>query len=117
MLTPAFDVSSRFYVYGHDLVRLAGLEPFGVDVLTICPGFIETPMTEELQGSIPMLTPQKAAAKMVDAIVARSRGTVFVPERICISAAIYTLLPMQFRALLCRLVNMFTKHDFLKSPN
>lgn len=98
------------------LVLAAGLEPLGIDVLTICPGYVDTPMTEELKGRIAMLTPQKAAATMVDAMVARSRGTIIVPGYDCLMAAIYNTLPTPFRALFCRVVVRFMPHEYIQRP-
>jgi NAD(P)-dependent dehydrogenase (short-subunit alcohol dehydrogenase family) len=98
------------------VILLAGLEPYGVDVLTICPGFVDTPMTKSLAGSVPMTTPQKAASEMMDAMLLRTRGTVFVPKQLCVFTGVYSLLPMPFRALAVRLL---AKHggDYLRTPN
>lgn len=96
--------------------RAVGLEPLGIDVLTICPGYIETPMTEELKGQVSTSTPQKAAATMMDAIVAGSRGTIFVPAVVSLPAALYSVLPMQFRALVCRLATWNLPQEYTQRP-
>jgi len=67
------------------------LKSYGISVVTIAPGFIDTPMTKQNKGKMPFLsTPEKAAQVFVDAIIAKKRWTVFPrPYRV-----IYPILQM-----------------------
>ncbi len=53
----------------------------GVSVTTICPGFIRTPMTTQLeQAGVPMLSLEAAVEKMVRAIRSRKAFVAFPPK-------------------------------------
>jgi NAD(P)-dependent dehydrogenase (short-subunit alcohol dehydrogenase family) len=54
------------------------LRPAGIDVTTICPGWIQTPLTKDLEGPHPFMMPVEQAVKiMVDAIAARRPWLAF----------------------------------------
>lgn len=50
----------------------------GVRVVTIKPGYVDTPMTQHL-GSLPMMISAETAAKRIVKAAQTSRGTVYVP--------------------------------------
>jgi short-subunit dehydrogenase len=53
------------------------LLPYGVSVVTIAPGFIDTPMTKLNKGTMPFITtPEKAARIFVNGIIAKKRWIV-----------------------------------------
>ncbi len=56
------------------------LSRFGVRVVTIKPGFVETAMTEGREKLLWLITPQEAAGQIVDA-ARRGRTVAYVPER------------------------------------
>jgi short-subunit dehydrogenase len=69
------------------------MRPFGVAVVTICPGYIATPMTARNPYRMPfMLKPDDAAARIARAIAARRRFTV-LPRPMALAARGMRLLP------------------------
>ncbi|MBG9388988.1 SDR family oxidoreductase [Caenimonas aquaedulcis] len=69
------------------------LRPGGVKVVTICPGYIDTPLTRQNRYSMPFLMqPQDFAARAFDAI---SRGASYrvIPWQMGIVAKLLRLLP------------------------
>jgi NAD(P)-dependent dehydrogenase (short-subunit alcohol dehydrogenase family) len=94
-----------------------GLEAYGVDVLTVCPSFVQTRMTAGLEGKVPMVSAQRAVSQIADAMCHRTCGTLFVPRKASILTAVYSSLPMHFRALVCRLAGRRAGVDYLASPN
>ncbi len=72
----------------------------GISVVTICPGFIATPMTEHNPYPMPFIMPADAATKrMADAIERRKRFVV-IPWQMGVAGAVLKILP---RALYDRL--------------
>jgi NAD(P)-dependent dehydrogenase (short-subunit alcohol dehydrogenase family) len=53
------------------------VKSFGIDTTTICPGWIRTPMTEQFVGKIPLLEPEAAVARILQAIRRRQRFVAF----------------------------------------
>ena len=54
------------------------LNGHGISVVTIAPGFIDTPMTKQNKGKMPFLsTPEKAAKVFVDGIIAKKKWLIF----------------------------------------
>jgi short-subunit dehydrogenase len=71
-------------------VELAGS---GVAVVTICPGYVDTPMTRVNRYAMPFLLPaDEAARRMAHAIDAR-RSWVVVPWQMAIAGALMRRLP------------------------
>ncbi len=56
-------------------LRIA-LRPKGVVVTTVCPGFVETPMTPMNSAAMPFLMSADAAARRIAGLIARRRGGV-----------------------------------------
>ena len=66
----------------------------GVSVVTICPGYIDTPMTQVNRYRMPFLLPaDEAARRMARAIDARRRFAV-IPWQMAIAGRIMRLLPI-----------------------
>lgn len=82
------------------------MAPYGIDVVTICPGYIDTPMTQHNSYAMPFLmAPDKFAAAAVRAI---ERGTS------------YTVIPWQMGVvakLLRALPNPVYDWAFFKAPH
>jgi short-subunit dehydrogenase len=69
------------------------MRPFGVAVVTVCPGYIATPMTARNPYRMPfMLQPGDAAARIARAIAARRRFIV-LPRPMALAARGMKLLP------------------------
>ncbi|MRV73266.1 SDR family oxidoreductase [Duganella sp. FT92W] len=69
------------------------MAPYGIDVVTICPGYIDTPMTQHNSYAMPFLmAPDKFAAAAVRAI---ERGTSYtvIPWQMGVVAKLLRALP------------------------
>lgn len=65
----------------------------GIDVVTVCPGYIATPMTRNNSYAMPFLMPVETAAKKIaDAIAARRRFYV-LPWQMAVVGAVLRCLP------------------------
>lgn len=88
--------SSKAALSTHLETMRLDLEPYGVSVVNVAPGFIDTEMTKKNKGSMPFLMqPDRAAKVFVDGILKRKSFVVAPrPWRI-----IYPLLQMLPRSL------------------
>lgn len=55
------------------------LEPYGVGVTTVCPGFFASPMTDRFEGSTPFCVSTERAAQIVKLGVDRGRRRIAFP--------------------------------------
>jgi short-subunit dehydrogenase len=55
------------------------VKPLGVHVTTICPGWIRTPMTEDLVGKLPMMDVESATRQILRAIRKKKTFAAFPP--------------------------------------
>jgi len=69
------------------------LRASGVKVVTICPGYIATPMTEHNPYPMPFLLGAEAAARKIAAIIERGQGYAVIPWQMAIVARILRVLP------------------------
>jgi short-subunit dehydrogenase len=77
------------------------LRPRGVAVLTICPGFIATPLTRKNPYGMPFLLQPDDAARRIARAIAQRRRFAVVPWPMAIASRLYRALP---RPLFDRLV-------------
>jgi hypothetical protein len=71
-------------------VELAGS---GVSVVTICPGYIDTPMTRVNRYSMPFLLPADEAARRFARAIAARRRLVVIPWQMAIVSVLLRLAP------------------------
>ena len=90
--SPAYSASkAAARVYGEGLRRL--LEPSGVSVTVVCPGFIDTPMSASLPMRRPFLvSSDKAAAQIADAM-ARRKAEISFPWQLALTMQLGLWLP------------------------
>jgi len=69
------------------------LAPSGVKVITICPGYIDTPLTAGNPYPMPFLLSPDAAARKIAAIVARSKSFAVIPWQMAIVARLMHVTP------------------------
>jgi len=73
----------------------------GISVVTICPGFIATPMTDRNPYPMPFIMPADAAAKRMVEVIAERKRFAVIPWQMGIVGAALKILP---RALYDRLL-------------
>ena len=71
-------------------VELAGS---GVSVVTICPGYIDTPMTRVNRYRMPFLLPADDAARRFARAIAARRRLVVIPRQMAIVSLLLRLAP------------------------
>ena len=69
------------------------LRSSGVKVITICPGFIATPMTAKNPYAMPFLLNAEAAARKIVAVVDSGKTFTVIPWQMAIAARILRVLP------------------------
>lgn len=69
------------------------LAPEGIEVSVICPGFIETPMTEVNHFPMPFLMSPTKAARIIARGLARNRARIIFPRRLYAALWLLNLLP------------------------
>jgi short-subunit dehydrogenase len=69
------------------------LKPSGVRVITICPGYIATPMTNGNPYPMPFLLSAEAAAAKIGRIIERGASYAVIPWQMAIAARILRAVP------------------------
>ncbi|HVF65025.1 MAG TPA: SDR family oxidoreductase [Casimicrobiaceae bacterium] len=69
------------------------LRSSGVAVVTICPGYIATPMTEKNPYAMPFLTASDKAARLIARAIDRRKSLYIVPWQMAIVARVLRVLP------------------------
>lgn len=65
----------------------------GVSVVTICPGYVDTPMTQVNRYRMPFLLPADEAARRIARAIAAKRRLTVIPWQMAIIGRIMRLLP------------------------
>jgi NAD(P)-dependent dehydrogenase (short-subunit alcohol dehydrogenase family) len=65
----------------------------GVEVITICPGYIATPMTAKNPYRMPFLLPVEAAARLMVRAIARGRRFYVLPWQMALLGRLFRILP------------------------
>ncbi len=69
------------------------LRPSGVKVVTVCPGYVETPMTAVNKYRMPFILPADVAARRIARVIDAGRRYAVVPWQMAIVARAMKLLP------------------------
>jgi short-subunit dehydrogenase len=69
------------------------LKPSGIAVVTICPGYIETPMTQGNPYPMPFMMTADAAATAVVSLIARRKTYTVIPWQMAIVARVLRAMP------------------------
>ncbi len=72
----------------------------GIDVVTICPGYVETPMTNSNPYPMPFLVRADLAARMIESAIARGRIFYTFPWQMMLIGKIMGILPKRLHAFL-----------------
>ena len=65
----------------------------GVDVLTLCPGYIKTPMTAKNPYRMPFLLPADEAARLIARAIERGRRFSVLPWQMALLSRVFRCLP------------------------
>ncbi|MDD5295847.1 MAG: SDR family oxidoreductase [Rhodocyclaceae bacterium] len=65
----------------------------GIRVTTVCPGYIETPMTAVNDYAMPFILPAGEAARRIARVIAKGRSYAVLPWQMAIVAKLMRLLP------------------------
>ena len=69
------------------------LKASGVKVVTICPGYIATPMTEKNPYPMPFMMSADAAATKIAALIARGAAFTVIPWQMAMVARVLHVMP------------------------
>ena len=69
------------------------LRPSGVKVVTVCPGYVATPMTAVNKYRMPFILPADVAARRIARIIGQGRRYAVVPWQMALVARAMKLLP------------------------
>lgn len=72
----------------------------GVEVITICPGYVETPMTDSNPYPMPFLVKAESAAIKIEGAISRGKIFYTFPWQMMIVGKIMGILPKRLHALL-----------------
>lgn len=76
------------------------LNPKGVDVLTVYPGFVQTPLTAKNDFPMPMLISVEQASKAIRNGVAKGCKTIYFPKLFTYFLRMISLLPYHWQTIL-----------------
>lgn len=101
-ISPAYNASkAALKVYGEGL--RGWLAPQGVGVSVICPGFVESGMSNAYPGPTPFLLSADKAAAIIRSGLARNRAVIAFPWPLTLSMRFLALLPTDWSLALQRL--------------
>jgi short-subunit dehydrogenase len=88
----AYSASKAAVISYCESLRLE-MKPHGIRVVTICPGYIDTPMTQKNPYPMPFLmAPEKFATAAAD-VIAAGRSYAVIPWQMGIVAKVLRMLP------------------------
>lgn len=115
--TAAYGASKAGQRFYGECIR-AGLEEHGIDVLTVCPGFVKTGMTAHLSGTLSMMSVQPLVKEVVLAMKRGGVGTLLWPPKDATLWLLFNSLPVEVRYCLGRvMLKAGLTKNFLKIPN
>jgi short-subunit dehydrogenase len=69
------------------------LKASGIQVITICPGYIATPMTQKNPYPMPFLMSAETAAQKIGGIIERGQNFAVIPWQMALIARVLRVLP------------------------
>lgn len=100
-ISPAYNASKAAILnYGTGL--RGWLAPKGVGVTVICPGFVESAMSEKYPGPRPFMMPAEKAAQIIRSGLARNRAVIAFPLPLALTMRFLALLPTDWSLALQR---------------
>lgn len=107
-LTPAYSASKAgVKAYGEALRDL--LAPEGIGVSVICPGFVETPMSQRFPRHRPCMISAEAAAAKIVAGVRSNKAYVAFPRSFILGLRLLNVLPFDLGSFFLRMLGLQPK--------
>jgi short-subunit dehydrogenase len=107
-LTPAYSASKAgVRAYGEALRDL--LQPQGLGVSVICPGFVETPMSAAFPGPRPQMQSAHSAAKAILLGMQNNRPYIAFPWHFALGMRLLNVLPFSVGRFFMRLLGLLPK--------
>lgn len=92
--------ASKSAVLSYGLALRAGLRRHGVSVSVVCPGYVESPMTDQISGPTPFVVSAPAAAEKIARGIARNKAVIAFPWLLAALLRTLGLLPDRLRSQL-----------------
>jgi len=89
--------ASKAAILSYGLSLREGLRNRGVNVNVVCPGFIETPLSDKLQSAKPQLMTADKAAVAIATGLAKNRGVIAFPFALSFATRLGQFLPAAIR--------------------
>jgi short-subunit dehydrogenase len=89
--------ASKSAVLSYGLALRSLLRPQGIGVSVICPGYVDTPMIRQEEGSKPSIIPPEKAAEIIRRGLMRDRAVIAFPPMFALITRIGGLLPDRLR--------------------
>ncbi|WP_028116905.1 SDR family NAD(P)-dependent oxidoreductase [Ferrimonas senticii] len=78
------------------------LEPKGIRVVAVSPGFVKTPLTDRNQFAMPTLLSVEEASRRISQGIASNKAVVAFPKRLYWTLTLLSWLPLRWQYKLCR---------------
>jgi NAD(P)-dependent dehydrogenase (short-subunit alcohol dehydrogenase family) len=69
------------------------LHPSGVSVVTVCPGYVRTPMTAVNRYRMPFILEADEAARRIERVISRKRRLAVIPWQMALASCAFRSLP------------------------
>jgi short-subunit dehydrogenase len=94
--------AAKAAVLAYGLSLRAALEPYGISVSVVCPGYVKTPMMMRESGWKPFSISPERAAKLIVRGISLKRPIIAFPYLFALATRLHGLLPERVRRLLLR---------------
>lgn len=98
-------------ILGYSQALRSWLQPYGISVSIICPGFVDTDMSQQLTGPKPGLLSTQHAAQVIEKGLQKKRRLIAFPKALYWLAAISKYCPIIRNKILARIHYRFTDNS------
>jgi short-subunit dehydrogenase len=99
---PSYSASkAAVRVYGQAL--RGWLQPRGIGVTVICPGYVQSPMSDRVEGAKPFLIPADKAARIILDGIRKGRAEVIFPRILAVGIGLLSFLPERLGQIFLKL--------------
>lgn len=97
----AYGASKAAVAYLCDTLRIT-LRPLGIDVSLVCPGFVQTPLTDLNDFPMPMRVSTGEASRAIRRGIGRRQAEIHFPKAFTLSLKLLAMLPKRIWAAIAR---------------